>query len=73
MISPATLRQVTKAVIAHALRAKPRLPYKKQALQALAGLDPMLLAALIVSVQTSQLDGQQFVEQLARIAEAMAS
>ena len=33
----------------------------------------MLLAAVIVGVQTSQLDGQQLVEQLARIAEAMAS
>ena len=64
---------ITKAAVARALRARPRLPYKKQALQALAGLDPMLLAAVIVGVQTSQLDGQQLVEQLARIAEAMAS
>jgi len=63
---------ITKAVIAQALRARPRLPYKKQALQALAGLDPMLLSAVIVGAQTSQLDEQQLIEQLARIAEAMA-
>jgi hypothetical protein len=63
---------VAETEIAAALRARPRLAYKKQAQQALAALDPLLFAAIIVDVQTARLDGDQLVKRLARLAETAA-
>jgi hypothetical protein len=63
---------ITETEIAAALRAKPRLAHKKQALQALALLDPRLLAAVIVEVQTTRLAGDRLVERLVRLGEAAA-
>jgi hypothetical protein len=64
--------EVSAAQVAEALRAKPRLGHKKEALRALAALDPSAIAAVIVEVQSGHLAGDKLVERLARLAEAAA-
>ncbi|WP_217567295.1 hypothetical protein [Streptomyces sp. GbtcB7] len=69
----AVAREVSGAQIAQALRAKPRLEYKKEGQLALGDVDAAELAALVVSVQTGGLMPDDFVEQLAEMAGAAAS
>ncbi|MDH6215281.1 hypothetical protein M2283_002585 [Streptomyces pseudovenezuelae] len=69
----AVAREVTEAQIAQALRAKPRLEYKKEGQLALGNLDAAELAALVVSVQTGGLMPDDFVDRLAEMAGAAAS
>ncbi|MEU6546473.1 hypothetical protein [Streptomyces sp. NPDC046859] len=66
-------REVSGAQIAQALRAKPRLEYKKEGQLALGNVDEAELAALVVSVQTGGLMPDDFVDHLAEMAEAAAS
>ena len=69
----AVAREVTEAQIAQALRAKPRLEYKKEGQLALSNVDAAELAALVVSVQTGGLMPDDFVDHLAEMAGAAAS
>jgi hypothetical protein len=68
----ADVSEVSVAQVAEALRARPRLAHKKDALRALAALDPSAIAAVIVEVQSEHLTGDELVERLARLAEAAA-
>ncbi|MFE7835956.1 hypothetical protein ACFU53_07825 [Streptomyces sp. NPDC057474] len=69
----AVAREVSGAQIAQALRAKPRLEYKKEGQLALGNVDAAELAALVVSVQTGGLMPDDFVDHLTEMAEAAAS
>lgn len=63
---------VSAAQIAETLRAKPRLAHKKEAIRALAALDPSAITAVVVEVQQGHLTADEFIERLARLAEAAA-
>ena len=69
----AAAREVTEAQIAQALRAKPRLEYKKEGQLVLGNVDAAELAALVVSVQTGGLMTDDFVDHLVEMAGAAAS
>ncbi|MGQ4332398.1 hypothetical protein [Streptomyces hayashii] len=69
----AVAREVSGAQIARALRAKPRLEYKKEGQLALSNVDAAELAALVVSVQTGGLMPDDFVDHLAEMAGAAAT
>lgn len=60
------------AQIESALRARPRLAFKKDGQRILAEIDRSRVASLLVAVQTRDLDPDEFVEQLAEMAGAGA-
>jgi hypothetical protein len=63
-------RQVIVEVISAELGTRPRLEHKKRAQQALRAVDPDVLSALVVEVQTGGLTGGELTERLSRLAEA---
>lgn len=64
---------ITAAEIAIMLRGKPRLAHKKEALKALAAIDPQTLATVIVEVQAARLAGEDLVARIAGLAKEAAS
>jgi hypothetical protein len=67
-----TASEISSAQIAEALRAKPRLAYKKESLQALKMLDSSALALIVVEAQSGRLAGEELVDRIAELAEAAA-
>jgi hypothetical protein len=67
-----TASEISSAQIAEALRARPRLAHKKDALRALAAIDSSAIAAVVVEVQSGQLARGELVDRIARLAEAVA-
>jgi hypothetical protein len=66
----AAAAEISARQVAEALRAKPRLGYKKESVQALGALDPSAIAAVVVEVQSGRLAGDELVDRIARLAEA---
>ena len=64
--------EISAAQIAEALRAKPRLAHKKDALQTLAAIDSSAVAAIAVEVQSGRLADGELVHRIARLAQAAA-
>lgn len=62
--------EISSAQIALALRAKPRLAYKKESLTTLRALDSSAIAAIVVGVQSRRFSGDELVDRVAQLAEA---
>lgn len=60
--------QLTRAEVDRSLSARPRLPYKRAAQQALREVDPGTLAGLVTAVQSGALAGDLLVEQVLAMA-----
>jgi hypothetical protein len=67
-----TASEISSAQIAEALRARPRLAHKRDALQALAAIDSLAVAAIAIEVQSGRLADGELVDRIARLAEAAA-
>jgi hypothetical protein len=67
-----TAAEISSAQIAEALRARPRLAHKKDALRALAAIDSSAVAAVAVEVQSGRLADGELVDRIARLAQAAA-
>jgi hypothetical protein len=61
------------AEIATALRARPRLQFRKEGQRVLDEIDSARMASLVVTVQTGEMDSDELVEKLAAMAGAAAS
>ncbi|MGH3904182.1 MAG: hypothetical protein ACRDTE_08335 [Pseudonocardiaceae bacterium] len=66
----AAASEISSSQVALALRAKPRLEYKKESLQALSAIDSSAIAMVVVEVQSGRLAGDELVDRIARLAEA---
>lgn len=64
--------EISSAQIAAALRANPRLVYKKESLRALSAIDSSAIAAVVVEVQSGQLADDELVDRIVRLTEAAA-
>jgi hypothetical protein len=60
--------EVLDAQIASALRARPRLEFRKDGQRVLAEIDRARMVSLVVAVQTGDLDADEFVEELTEMA-----
>ncbi|MER6132134.1 hypothetical protein [Streptomyces sp. NPDC001815] len=65
--------EISAKQIAEARRSRPKLMYKKNSLRVLSELDPLAIAEVVIDVQSGHLEGDDLVERLARLAEAVAS
>jgi hypothetical protein len=64
---------VLDSEIASAMRARPRLAFRKDGQRVLAEIDPERMVSLVVAVQTGDLDPGELVEELTELAGAGAS
>jgi hypothetical protein len=67
-----TASEISSAQIAEALRAKPRLAHKKEALQSLRTLDSSAFSAIVVEAQSGRLTGDELFDRITQLAEAAA-
>jgi hypothetical protein len=67
-----TASEISSAQIAEALRGRPRLAHKKDALETLAAIDSSAVAAVVVEVQSGRLAAGEFLDRIAQLAEAAA-